>query len=182
MRKYSGRSDAFRIVAICSHIGTRETVHYKTKFKAEADALLTGRRYEAPVMNGTYRVDIHHSEDMGITFKYLDGREVTHYGKNTRTVESDWRCSKGITGEPAKYYQIPFDILVVKEYDNFIPVGRMINADDGAFGALRVMVNLNQLGEAAGVAAYSCIDKGTSVSLVDPIEITRLLRDGGSAL
>ena len=29
----------------------------------------------------------------------------------------------------------------------------MLNADSGAFGALRVMVNLNQLGEAAGVAA-----------------------------
>ena len=39
----------------------------------------------------------------------------------------------------------------------------MINADIGSFGALRVMVNLNQIGEAAGVAAYLALDKNIPV-------------------
>jgi hypothetical protein len=34
----------------------------------------------------------------------------------------------------------------------------MINADSGAFGALRVMVNLNQLGEAAGIGASLAVN------------------------
>lgn len=182
IRKYSGRGERYSMVGMCSHIGTRETVHYQTRFKADARSLLYGKRYEAPILNGTYRVDIHHSEDMGITFKYLDGKEVTHYGKDTRTVVSNWREKEGAVGEPAKYYQCPFDILVVEEYDNFIPVGRMLNADEDAFGALRVMVNLNQLGEAAGVAAYVCIDSGASVSSVNQKEVHRLLKKGGSAL
>ena len=36
-------------------------------------------------MNGTYPVDIHHSQGGGITFRYLDGSERTVYGKGTRT-------------------------------------------------------------------------------------------------
>ena len=35
----------------------------------------------------------------------------------------------------------------------------MPNADRGAVGALRVMVNLNQLGEAAGIAAYVSLNE-----------------------
>lgn len=182
LRKYSGREEPYPIVGLCAHIGTRETVHYKTRFKAEVHPLLTGQRYEAPVLNGTYRVDIHHSEDSGITFRYLDGKEVTYYGKNTRRVEGNWRERENIAGEPAKYYQLPFEVLVVKEYDNFIPAGRMINADAGAFGALRVMVNLNQLGEAAGVAAYLCVNSGRSVSAIEPAAVSRLMKKGGSAL
>ena len=36
---------------------------------------------------------------------------------------------------------------------NLLSAGRMMQTDRGAFGAVRVMVNLNQTGEAAGVAA-----------------------------
>ena len=52
---------------------------------------------------------------------------------------------------------------ILEKISNLIPVGRMLNADRGAFGALRVMVNLNQLGEAAGVAAYLSVDSQTSI-------------------
>jgi hypothetical protein len=36
---------------------------------------------------------------------------------------------------------------------NTVLAGRTISADRGAFGGIRVMVNLNQTGEAAGVTA-----------------------------
>lgn len=182
IRKYSGRDENYPIVGLCSHIGIRETVHYETKFKADATSLLLGKRYEAPVMNGTYRIDIHHSEDMGITFRYLDGREEIFYGRNTKTERNNWRERENITDEPAKYYQLPFESIVVNGYDNFIPVGRMLNADEGAFGALRVMVNLNQLGEAAGVAAYLCVNSQKAICNIDGKRVTGLLKKGGSAL
>ena len=66
--------------------------------------------------------------------------------------------------------------------DNFIAAGRMLNADIGSFGALRVMVNLNQLGEAAGVAAYLALHQTKSLQQVDGREVRRVLREGGSAL
>ena len=50
-----------------------------------------------------------------------------------------------------------------------------------AFGALRVMVNLNQIGEAAGVAAYLAIDQGKSVQELSGAEVARTLSRGGSA-
>ena len=73
-------------------------------------------------------------------------------------------------------------MLIPKNADNLLPVGRMLNADDGAFGALRVMVNLNQLGEAAGVAAYHAINSRLALSEVDAISVTNTMKAGGSAL
>lgn len=58
----------------------------------------------------------------------------------------------------------------------------MNNAAEDAFGALRVMVNLNQLGKAAGVAAYLCVHTGKGVSELDGRDVTAKLRQGGSAL
>ena len=58
----------------------------------------------------------------------------------------------------------------------------MLHADEGAFGALRVMVNLNQLGEAAGVAAYLAVNGDVAITDVDGCEVRRLLIKGGSAL
>ena len=72
----------------------------------------------------------------------------------------------GIKTAPAPYYQIPFSILVQEKISNLIPVGRMLNADRGAFGALRVMVNLNQLGEAAGIGAYLSIKEQKSIQTI----------------
>jgi hypothetical protein len=180
LKKYG--YDDYRMIGLCSHIGTRETVHYETKYKANTTALLHGEKYSAPILKGSYRVDIHHSEDNGITFKYLDGRAVTVWGKNTRRAQSNWREDEGLTGECAKYYELPFDVLVPREVKNLIPVGRMLNADDGAFGALRVMVNLNQLGEAAGVAAYLAVSEEKSVGKIDGGAVSELLRKGGSAV
>lgn len=178
-----GREDAhYAMTNICSYIGIRETVHYKTRFQASGMPLLLGERYDAPVLNGTYPIDIHHDKDMGITFRRLDGSETTTWGKYTRSENGNWREKMGLTGDPAQYYQVPFDVLVQEQYRNFLAAGRMINADDTGFGALRVMVNLNQLGEAAGTAAALCVDDGADVRALDGKKVTETLRKGGSAL
>ena len=44
------------------------------------------------------------------------------------------------------------------------------------------MVNLNQLGEAAGVAAYLAVDGGLPTARISREKLNRLLREGGSAL
>ena len=180
LKKY-GNGD-YHMLGLCSHIGVRETLHYETLYRATTKDLLCGTRYANPVMKGSYRIDVHHADDNGITFQYLDGKAVTVYGKNTRKVEWNWREKAGLTGESAKYYELPFDVLVPSEIENLIPVGRMIHAEEGAFGALRVMVNLNQLGEAAGVAASLAVSEERTLQSLDRSRITRVLREGGSAL
>ena len=161
-------------VAVCSSLGIRETVHYKTRFKALEQELLIGKKYENTVMRGSYRVDIH--DDLGgITFRYLNGREEYIKGKYTPAIVSDWRQRVGAFGDYAKHYEVPFEILVQERVQNLIPVGRMLNADEGAFGALRVMVNLNQLGEAAGVAAYLALNKNRTIQEIDGKAVKQLL-------
>ena len=49
-------------------------------------------------------------------------------------------------------------------------------------GALRVMINLNQLGEAAGVAAYLAVHRDLSVQQIPGEDVRKLLKAGGSAL
>lgn len=142
--------------------------------------LLLGETYPDTVMRGTYRIDIHHQTDNGITFKYLDGRCETFYGKGTGAVYGNWREEMGLSGDCAKFYSLPFSVLVQERYANFIPVGRMLNADEGAFGALRVMVNLNQLGEAAGIAAALCA-QGGDVRTLDGAAVGRLSEEDGKS-
>ena len=126
-------------------------------------------------MRGTYRVDIHHHESGGITFKYLTGVTTTHYGKGNPSIHGNWREEAGITGPYAPYYQIPFRILVQETVPNLIPVGRMVNVDEGAFGAIRVMVNLNQLGEAAGAAAFLALQGGIPVQKLSGVDVRNTL-------
>lgn len=142
--------------------------------------LLMGKAYEDTILKGTYRIDIHHQNDNGITFKYLTDETVSHYGKGSESVYGNWREDMGITEPYAKHYQVPFRILQQEKIRNLIPVGRMINADESSFGALRVMVNLNQLGEAAGVAAYIALQENKPIWNVCGKTVRDTLREGGS--
>jgi hypothetical protein len=179
LRKYGNPDTKYNIVNSCSYIGIRETYHYKTLYKASEEDLLHGKKYDDAVLNGTYRVDIHHDSEAGITFRYLDGKESVIYGRYRKSVEGRWREE---TKENPEYYQVPFRILINEKIRNFIPVGRMINADSGSFGALRVMVNLNQLGEAAGTGAYLAVAEDKSIQDIDGKDVRRELKKGGSII
>ena len=169
------------VAAFSALAGIRETNHFTTDFQMRGEDLLLGVRYDDAVLNGTYRVDMHDA-DGACTFRYLNGYAIRMEGAERRSTEWNWREKAGIAGEPATYYQVPFRVLVQSQFDNFIAAGRMVNADPMAFGALRVMVNLNQLGEAAGVAAYLSLNTSKPVNRLDGVEVRRLLARGGSAL
>ncbi len=179
LNKYSG--EKFIVTSVAGLAGLRESNHFETVYKAKGWSMLKGERYEDAVLNGTYRVDMH-EKNGDVTFMYLGGEALTMSGSARKTVTWDWREKEGLTGEPTKYYQIPFRVLVGESYENFIAAGRMINADGMAFGALRVMVNLNQLGEAAGVAAYISVNQNKKLQEIDGKEVRKLLIKGGSAL
>lgn len=180
LRKYGRQKH--QVVAIAPSIGCRESVHYDSAYQVTEQDLLTGREFDDAILHGTYRIDIHHQDDNGITFKYLDGTVRTEYGKGTKTIISDWKKETGYTGPVKHWYSVPFRALVQNQVKNFIQAGRMINADNSAFGALRVMVNCNQLGEAAGVAASLCVDDNIPIFTLNGKEVQKKLNDGGSML
>jgi hypothetical protein len=78
------------------------------------------------------------------------------------------------------YYQIPYRDLLTGKFPNVLMAGRMLDAEPNGFVAIRVMVNLNQLGEAAGVAAYLAMKTGANVQHIDTIKLKKILADGGS--
>jgi hypothetical protein len=138
--------------------------------------VLSGTRFPDAIANGTYRVDIHYPSGGGHLFKYLDGRQVsvTSAGRET----GRWRPE----GPSPRFYQIPYRTMVRADLPNLILAGRMIDADPGAFGAIRVMITMNQVGEAAGEAAALACRSGTATAAIDPTALRSALAAGGSVL
>ena len=135
------------LVAVASDLGVRESRHIKAKYRVTEEDVLMGRRFDDCAAKGSYRVDIH--EGSGITFKYLNGERhrmsVDADGKVTWT-EDFWRLDK--MTRPT-WYEMPLRALMPEKAENLICAGRMVDCERGAYGALRVMVNCNQMGEAA---------------------------------
>lgn len=179
IRKYG--PEKFRdigLAALPSCIGIRETRHFQCEYQITGDDLMYGKSFDDGIAYGTYPVDIHHDDKPGITLKYLNGTQK--YVRRGYPAENGfWRTD---TENCAPYYQIPYRSLVPVGPDNVLAAGRIIDADPVAYGAVRVMVNANQTGEAAGVAAYLMRDTGCASRKVDAQRLRGLLCEGGSLL
>lgn len=178
LRKYAPNGKELRIAGICSHLGIRETRHFESDYRLNQYDLLNGISFDDAIGYGTYPIDIHHANESGITFRHLDGREIIRKDRTSPSIERRWREGE----DYAKFYQIPFKALVQRKIPNLITAGRMINADSDAFGAIRVMVNLNQVGEAAGVAAYMAITSERAIWDIDVSKLRSNMKKGGSII
>ena len=161
-------------VAFAHALGVRETWHARCRYRLQADDLLQGRPFPDRIGRGTYPVDVHSPE--GTRLRYLDGREDL-IGKDGILTPGRWRAETA--GNPLSY-EIPYGCLVPEEADNLLVAGRVLDADREAFGGVRVMVNMNQTGEAAGVAAFIALKQGQLPRQVDPVRLRELLNEGGS--
>ena len=137
----------FALVSLGSDLGLRESRHIKAQYRVTAEDVLYGRRFDDCIAKGSYRIDIH--EGAGITFRYLDGHEeVVSVSPEGRVVtrRGFWRKDKAMR---PTWYEIPLRALLPAKAENLVCAGRMIDCTREAYGALRVMVNCNQMGEAA---------------------------------
>lgn len=124
-RKYGGDDNAPCLLDLGSTIGIRETRAFTADYRLTEEDVLQCRRFPDAIANGTYPIDVHDPKTGRFKFKRPQG----------------------------DFYQIPLSTMVSDKAPNIVLAGRMISTDRGAFGGIRVMVNLNQTGEAAGVAA-----------------------------
>ncbi|MDP0497180.1 MAG: FAD-dependent oxidoreductase [Verrucomicrobiota bacterium JB024] len=157
-------------------LGVRETWHADSLYRLSAGELLEGHGFEDAIACGTYPVDVHSPD--GTLLRYLDGREDFVH-KEGPTTHRRWREASDQT---PPCYHIPYRSLVPRDADNLLVAGRLIDADREAFGGIRVMVNMNQTGEAAGVAACLALREGCTPAAVDPSRLRATLCDGGSLL
>ncbi len=160
-----------------SAIGIREGLHIQAVAPLKGAEMLAGMHFPDAIANGTYPVDIHNDQDDSISFKALNGNETVYKGGKVIT-SGRWLPE----GQILPYYQIHLRCHIPAGSHNLLSAGRMLDADRDAFGAVRVMVNLNQCGEAVGVAAFQALSQGGSVQDVDCTETRRLLAQGGSII
>lgn len=178
LRKYAN-GNQLALQSLPARIGIRETRHVRCLHQLTGEEVLHGKRFDDSIANGSYRVDIHHDNKPGLTFRYLDGREI-YARPGYPNQEGRWRAE---TRDNPTYYQIPYRSLVPQgPFGNLLAAGRFIDADTEAHGAIRVMVNMNQTGEAAGVAAYLALKHEQCAREIEPAKIRRALADGGSIM
>ncbi len=169
--------DFIPLVSVAPQIGIRDSRHVCCLHQVTETELLGGHRFADAIANGVYPVDVHHNDRPGITLRFLNGKSA--YAGPGVYEESRW-LPEGQT--PATFYQIPYRALVPCNARNVLVAGRIIDADAGAFGAVRVMVNCNQMGEAAGTACVLALQSGGSVAEVDPAALRQTLAKQGAAV
>lgn len=168
--------EAIKLYGLASRIGIRETRHAICEHQLTEKEVLYGQRFDDAVLNGSYTVDIHLTDEDGIIFRSLDGVEKIIMADGSRTI-GRWREE---TENLPTFYQMPYRAMVPKGAKNVLVAGRCVDADPGAFGAIRVMVNANQMGQAAGVAAYLALNASQSVCEVDAAKLRSTLSDTGA--
>ncbi|NCO41104.1 MAG: FAD-dependent oxidoreductase [Armatimonadetes bacterium CG_4_10_14_3_um_filter_66_18] len=178
LRRHLPGGESVALAAIAAQIGIRETRHAQCLHTLTEAEVLHGVRFDDAIANGTYRVDVHHSGKAGLTFRYLDGRE-DYCAPGQPTQSGRWRP---IQDEDPTFYQIPYRSLVPQGASNLLVAGRLVDADRGAYGAVRVMVNCNQTGEAAGAAAALALRENGGVAEVNAVKLRQTLSDIGAII
>ncbi|MBR9764179.1 MAG: FAD-dependent oxidoreductase [Rhodobacteraceae bacterium] len=106
-------------------IGVRETRHPAARYEITHDDVLQGRLREDGIARGAWPIELH-SEAGRPIYEHVGG---------------------------AGYFHVPYDAIRARDLDNLWYAGRVIGADDYAYGSVRVMGTAFATGEAAGVAA-----------------------------
>ena len=153
-RKYGAPENTPCLLALASYIGVRETRAFQANYTLTEEDLMSCRRFPDAIANGTYPIDVHDPETGEFRFKQPRG----------------------------DFYQIPLSTMVSNRVSNLVLAGRMISTDRGAFGGIRVMVNLNQTGEAAGVTAALAAAEAVSVPDVAATAVRRRLAEFGAVI
>ena len=177
LREQDPHGNELSLVALGSIIGIRETRQLKCSYQLTMDDVLYGRHFDDAIGYCAYPVDVHVPQ-MPTTFRYLDGTE--NYGLPDGT--SAWRRWREDDGPYPTYWQIPYRCMLPEKIGNLLICGRAIDTDKGAHGAARVMISLNQTGEAAGVACYEALNSGKTVQAIDVKALRRRMQAGGSIM
>lgn len=142
-----------RLIAMGTQIGPRESHRIIADHELTREEVLDGHRFPDAIAQGTYPIDIHNPSGPGIIFEDLDGTRREVKGDRT-TLTGRWDgLGENNPKRDTLCYQVPLGCLIPRDLDNVMAAGRNIGASHESAGAIRVMVNCMQAGQAAGVAA-----------------------------
>ncbi len=139
-------------------IGIREGCRIVGDYTLKVDDLRAGRAFEDGVARGTYYLDGHKPDDDKRTYILpRDELEVPPY-------------------------QIPLRSLIAGDGKNLMMAGRCFSADQLALSSARVSTTGSMMGQAAGITAAICIQKGCDPRDVDPGEVIKTVLERGGIL
>lgn len=173
LREIDPAADELTLLALSSTIGIRETRQLHLSYQLTVDDVCNGRSFDDAIGYCAYPVDLHHPQKK-TEYRFLDGTEEIPRLDGENLIRR-WRDDIGVT-----YWQFPYRSMLPKNVPNLLICGRAIDADKGGFAAARVMISLNQTGEAAGVAAYEALTSGKAVQNIDFASMRRRMKEGGS--
>ncbi|MHB1235920.1 MAG: FAD-dependent oxidoreductase [Microbacteriaceae bacterium] len=147
---------------------------------------------EARRMVGEYVLTEH---DLMAAKKHPDAIAMGSYHIDIREVQRAWRWvyehprpigmvfTEGYLSVPVAPYPIPYrSLLPQREHCTNLIVPVCISASHVAFSSVRMEVQYQMLGHAAGVAASLAVAGGTAVQDVDVPRLQRILADAGQVL
>ncbi len=154
VEKIPGFENAY-LMATATQIGVRESRRIIGEYVMTEDDVLGARKFPDAIARGCYDIDIHDPGGTGTVIKQLPEGES---------------------------YDIPYRCLCPRGFDNLLVAGRPISATHEAHSSLRVMPIAAALGEAAGVAAAMCVERGQTVTGVDVTALRQRLVERGASL
>lgn len=177
LREQDPNGNELALIGLSSVIGIRETRQLKCSYQLTLNDVCYGRVFDDAIAYGAYPMDIH-TPKMPTVLRHLDGTEQIGSPSYGFTY-GRWRTDEG---PYPTYWQIPYRSLLPEKVPNLLICGRSIDTDKSAHGATRVMISLNQTGEACGVACYEALTSGKSVQEIDIAAMRNKMRAGGSIL
>lgn len=84
--------------------------------------------------------------------------------------------------DPGAYYQMPYRLLLAREFDNLLVAGRCVSATAEALASTRVIAPSMVQGQAAGMAAALAVSSGASAKEVDVGLLQKRLVEAGAHL
>lgn len=141
------------VSAIATQAGIRETRRILGVHTITAEEYVNGFHYEDSISRGAHPIDIHVAKGSAQNITFLK--------------------------QPA---YVPYRALMAADFPNLLVAGRIISADRKAFASLRVQASCMGTGQAAGVAAAQCAQRGVAVQEADVAALVERLRHYGATV
>ncbi len=143
------------LLSMAHHIGVRESRRVKGRAYLTRQDYVDRRKFTDAVARVNYPIDIHNPNG--------SGTEIIHIGPN-------------------EWYEVPYGCLVPEGAANLLIGARSISVDHAVHSSLRVMPPVCSLGQAAGLAAAFCAQRGLAPADLDGAELRRELQARGANL
>ena len=140
------------LVEIAENIGVRQSRQMKSIRTFTLNDIQNATKFEDRIAHCANSVDVH--QKVGVN--YVPNKKTNYY--------------------------IPLSCMISKDISNLMGVGKCVDADKFAFGAIRVMTPCIAMGQAAGITLALATKEDLPVKAVDVKKVQTLLLENGAYL